>query len=424
MTQYSPVDWTYDLLPAHHKYLTFLKKVYRHEFRKNGFRRISTPLIEDKEIIKKSWFFYNPIITGETFDLNQNPSLWIFRAYLSNEIYNEIQPTYHYYMHELYKKTNSWIESIDVIWWDIIWENDPILEAIQIYINYTVLNKIGLKDKFSIFINSVWIEKEKIKYREELVTFYDNKRHLLSQESQELIDIDPMMIFNSKEEDEIILNSSAPSMTSKFLKKDSKLHYQKFKDYLDLLKIPYIEDHTLVLDSNLYTNSIWQFKTNTNDIMVTWYRYNSIAKNLWEPKEIPACWFHSDTWIIIRELIANDIKLKNKDKIDLFFVQLWDEAKSVILPLSIQAREAWINTVVSLWTPSMKEQILKAQRSKAKYIVIVWVMEARNWIFQVRNEEEWTQEEVKKENLINYIISKIWEENLDFYSPERDLIIK
>ena len=32
----------------------------------------------------------------------------------------------------------------------------------------------------------------------------------------------------------------------KFLKKDSKTHYLKFKEYLDLLKIPYIEDHTLV----------------------------------------------------------------------------------------------------------------------------------------------------------------------------------
>jgi len=78
-----------------------------------------------------------------------------------------------------------------------------------------------------------------------------------------------MMIFNSKEEDEVILNSSAPSMASKFLKKDSKAHYQKLKDYLDLLKIPYTEDHTLVLDSNVYTNSVWQFKTNTDDILVT-----------------------------------------------------------------------------------------------------------------------------------------------------------
>jgi histidyl-tRNA synthetase len=36
----------------------------------------------------------------------------------------------------------------------------------------------------------------------------------------------------------------------------------------------------------------------------------------------------------------------------------------------------------------MREQILKAQRSKAKYIVIVGLMEARSGIFQVRNNED------------------------------------
>lgn len=71
----------------------------------------------------------------------------------------------------------------------------------------------------------------------------------------------------------------------------------------------------------------------------------------------------------------------------------------------------------------MKEQMLKAQKSNAKYVVMVGVMEARNGIFQVRNQEEGTQEEIKKENLIDYIIEKIGTENLDFYSPEKDLVI-
>jgi histidyl-tRNA synthetase len=47
----------------------------------------------------------------------------------------------------------------------------------------------------------------------------------------------------------------------------------------------------------------------------------------------------------------------------LFFVQLGDDAKKIVLPVSLQARDAGINTVVSLGTPSMKEQMLKANRS-------------------------------------------------------------
>jgi histidyl-tRNA synthetase len=90
--------------------------------------------------------------------------------------------------------------------------------------------------------------------------------------------------------------------------------------------------------------------------------------------------------------------------------------------LSLAAREAWINTAVSLWTPSMKEQMLKANRSWAKYVVMVWIMEARSWVFQVRNTIDWTQTEVKKEELIDYIVEKIWKDKLDFYEPSRDLL--
>ena len=35
-----------DIFGEYQRYFTFLKKVARHEFRKNGFTRISTPVIE------------------------------------------------------------------------------------------------------------------------------------------------------------------------------------------------------------------------------------------------------------------------------------------------------------------------------------------------------------------------------------------
>jgi len=81
---------------------------------------------------------------------------------------------------------------------------------------------------------------------------------------------------------------------------------------------------------------------------------------------------------IIEKLKKRAISIKNKDSIDLYFVQLGDEAKRVVFPLSLQARERGINTLTSLGTPSMKEQMLKAQRIGSKYVVLVAVMEARS----------------------------------------------
>jgi histidyl-tRNA synthetase len=83
-------------------------------------------------------------------------------------------------------------------------------------------------------VNSNGIEKEKAKYKEELVNFYSDKKHLLTDESLELLESNPMKILSSSDEDERILSEKAPNIM-KFLKKDSKAHYTKFKEYLDLL---------------------------------------------------------------------------------------------------------------------------------------------------------------------------------------------
>jgi len=67
-----------------------------------------------------------------------------------------------------------------------------------------------------------------------------------------------MLLLQSEDEDEKIIATQAPSII-KFLKKDSKAHHQKFLEYLNILEIPYEEDHTLVSNNDYSTNSIWKF---------------------------------------------------------------------------------------------------------------------------------------------------------------------
>lgn len=43
-----------DIFGEYQRYFNFLKKVARHEFRKNGFTRISTPIIEMQDLIVRS----------------------------------------------------------------------------------------------------------------------------------------------------------------------------------------------------------------------------------------------------------------------------------------------------------------------------------------------------------------------------------
>ncbi len=436
MTDVKRVAWMNDFLPDEHKYFTFLKKVYRHELRKNWYRRISTPLLEYTSILEKVYSgtdimqktIYSFIDDeGNALSLRSDAAIWILRAYIDWNLWAEIQPVYLYHIDRSFRKDylwlTPWLKQFYTIWGEIIWEQDPVLDVQQIYINYKILSSIGLEGKYEVTINSFWNKKELEKYKEELRNFYENKKHLLSEESLKNLQENPLILLASSLEDEKILARLAPSPI-KFLKKESKEYYSKMKKYLDILNIPYREDHTLVHLLQYYNNSVWKISLKeTGESLVVGGRYDTMAQKMGYEAEIPASGFTVRVEKIIAMLKENNINIKSKDKIDLYFVQLGDEAKEVVLPLTLEAREKWINTLSSLGTPALKEQMLKAQRIGVKFVVMVWVMEARNGKFQVRNMEAGTQAEVKKEDLIEYIIEKIGREKLDFYDPAKELVM-
>lgn len=432
----SRVRWMQDILPEAHLYHTFLKKVFRHEFRKNWFKRITTPILEKKELFTWAVWLWTDIVDKEMYNLvdrkgrelvmKPESTAWIMRAYIENDMQSEPQPIFLYYVepHFRYDRPQKWrYREFYQVWAEIIWESDPILDAQLIYISYTVLNKIWLAWDFKVKINSIWTLKDRQKYLEELVNFYENKKHILSEDWLRKLETNPLRLLDTKIEDEIILANEAPKIT-KYLKKDSKEHYEKVKEYLELLWVPYEEDHKLVRWLDYYTHTVWEFVDNTwrNQWSFGWgWRYDVLSKKIWHNEEIPAVWFAMWMERLAEALVEKWIKIRDKDKIDLYFIQLWDEAKKIVLPLTLAAREAWINTLASLWTPSLKVQMKKANRINARYVVMVWIMEANSWIYQVRDMVEWTQEEVKKDDLINYIKAKVWEKSLDFYCPANDL---
>lgn len=415
-----------DVFPEDHKYLTFLKKVFRHEFRRWGFRRISIPSITSTDLYAQSGQAqFNEHTILDNYALKFDTSLSILDSYIRNEKKEEIQPVYYYYIDNLFEKDWGNLKQIYNIGWDIIGEKDPILDMECIFLLDRVFKAIWIEWKYSIRVNSVGLKKEQAKYCEALVDFYSDKKHLLSETSLKNLEENPMLLLNPENEDEEILLGQAPVMR-KFLKKHSKLHLEKFEEFMEMVWLEYEYDNTFLWSRPYYTNTVWEMVENeTWEILAHGWRYDTLSMDIDETlrKEIPATGFDTNVERLINLLKKSGISIRNKDQLDLFFVQLGDDAKKQVFPIAAEARKAWINTMTSLWTPSMKEQMLKAQRSGAEFVVIVGIMEARNWNWQLRNMKKGTQDEIKKDEIIDFIVSQIWKENLDFYSPVADLTI-
>ncbi len=381
-----------DIFGDYQRYFNFLKKVARHEFRKNGFTRISTPILEPKDLIVRSAGLGSDVVSKELYELRDKKDRelvmkpestpGVLRAYIENNFAEEPQPVYLYYIepHFRYDRPQKGrYRQFHQVGAEILGEVDPILDAKMIYIGCSMLDGLGLAGKYTVKINTLGLPKEREKYIIELQSFFEARRHLLDEIDLARLATNPLRLLDSKNEDVKELLKIAPKMTD-FLKKESAEFYTKVKEYLDILGVKYTEDHTLVRGLDYYSHTVWEWvdgSGRTQDSFGGGGRYDGLAKVLGHKNEIPAVGFAFGAERLIEAIIDTGVQLRNKDAIQLYFIQLGDEAKKIMLPLSIEARDRGLNSMLSLGTPSMKVQMKKANRLNARFVAIVGIMEAK-----------------------------------------------
>lgn len=426
-----------DIFGEYQRYFTFLKKVARHEFRTNGFTRITTPILEMKSLIVHSTGDSSDIVTKEMFDftdkwgrevvMKPESTPGVMRAYLEHML-EEPQPVYLYYIepHFRYDRPQKGrYRQFHQVGAEIIGEEDPILDAKAIYIMAQILDGLGLAGTYTVKINSLGVMKEREKYLLELQSFFENKKHLLDEIDLARLEKNPLRLLDSKNEDVKELLKVAPKMTD-FLKKDSLEFYNKVKEYLDILGVKYIEDHTLVRGLDYYSHTVWEFvdgSGRTQDAFGGGGRYDGLAKSIGYKTEVPAVGFAFGAERLIEAMIERGVQLKNKDKIHLYIMQLGDDAKKLALPLNIEARKRWLNSLLSLGTPSIKTQLKKANRVGARFVIVIGIMEAKKWVCQLKDMDKGTQVEIPLDAVLDVVIGEVGAESLSFYHPSRDWII-
>ncbi|MBC7498356.1 histidine--tRNA ligase [Candidatus Gracilibacteria bacterium] len=426
-----------DIFGEYQRYFTFLKKVARHEFRTNGFTRITTPILELKSLITHSTGDGSDIVTKEMFDftdkggrevvMKPESTPGVMRAYLEHML-EEPQPVYLYYIepHFRYDRPQKGrYRQFHQIGAEIIGEVDPILDAKAIYIMAQILDGLGLAGTYTVKINSLGVAKEREKYLIELASFFENKKHLLDETDLARLEKNPLRLLDSKNADVKELLKVAPKMTD-FLKKDSLEFYTKVKEYLDILGVKYEEDHTLVRGLDYYSHTVWELvdgSGRTQDALGGGGRYDGLAKSIGYKTEVPAVGFAFGAERLIEAMIERGVQLKNKDKIHLYIMQLGDEAKKLALPLNIEARKKGLNSLLGLGTPSIKVQLKKANRVGARFVIVIGIMEAKKGICQLKDMDRGTQIEMPLDNVLDAVIAEVGTDALSFYHPSRDFII-
>ena len=299
------VRGTQDWFGEQQRYYTFIKKVSRHIFRHFGFTRISTPIMEMRDLIVRSVGEHTDVVSKELYEfkdkkgrdlvLKPESTAGVMRSYLEN-FQNDPQPVYLYYIepHFRYDRPQKGrYRQFHQLGAEIIGERDPVLDAENIHMAVKILQDCGVGEKFTLKINTLGNTKEREAYIAELQAFFRGKSHLLDEIDQARVEHNPLRLLDSKNPDVREILPFAPKLRD-FFKKESNEYYESVKSYLDLLGIQYEEDPTLVRGLDYYCDVVFECVDNsgrTQDAYCGGGRYDGLATSLGSKNPVPAVGF-------------------------------------------------------------------------------------------------------------------------------------
>lgn len=418
---------THDILPDDHLYFSFIKKVVRHRCREAGFRRITTPMFENREVFNRGLGEVTDIVEKEMFTfesksgkklaLRPENTAGVVRSYLQHGMQQLPQPVELYYIEPFFRYSRPQkgrYRQFHQFGYEVIGEADPAIDAQVIYLSHKINQDLGIADRLSLQLNTIGSLEDRKQYNEDLINYYTGKERSLCEDCQKRMHRNPLRLLDCKEEDCQILASMAPKFDS-IMSAESKEHYELVKEYLDELGVKYEENPSLVRGLDYYTHTVFEFwsrKDGAQNATGGGGRYDGLVE-MFGGQPTPAMGYAAGLERIIDYMKEAGIRPPNKDALHVFVAQLGHIAKKRSLSLLNELRERGLHAVGAAGKGSIKSQMKVADRLQAKYCLILGQIEVQDNTIILRNMEKGSQETLPYEGIVDVVAKAIGENKLE-----------
>lgn len=421
-------------------YQTYIKKSVRHRARQAGFKRIDTPVFEDRRIFERGIGEHTDIVEKELFivsgpnrggeeekekndkqfALRPEFTAGICRAYVEAGMQQLPQPVQLYafgtcFRHDRPQKGRY--RQFHQFDFEIIGLRDASLDAQLIHVASKIFEDLKIRDRLTLQINNIGSSDNRKAYVEALKDYFIGKERSLSEQDKRRLQTNPLRLLDSKEEDTQILIKGAPKL-DQFISPESKEYHETLLEYLEELEIPYAQNSGLVRGLDYYGQTVFEFwdaSTGAQNAVGGGGRYDGLIELL-GGHPTPGVGFAAGVERVIWHMKEAGVTVPNKDQIDVFIAQLGPEAKKKCLKLVSDLREKGVHTVGALGEASLKSQMRLADKFEARYTLLLGKMEVKEGTIILRDMKAGKQKQIKYDDAIPMIIDLIGKKNLDKYN--------
>ncbi len=405
---------TKDMLPEDAYKWHYIESAFRKVAKTYGIREIRTPMFEHTELFLRSVGDTTDIVQKEMYTFNDkgNRSITLkpegtasaVRAFVENRLFNEAQPTKLYYITPAFRYENvqkGRLRQFHQCGLEVFGSNVASMDAEVIAVAMDTLKELGLKS-LSLNINNLGCPSCRPKYNEALKKFLADNYDGLCDTCKDRFEKNPMRILDCKEKKCHEITKNAPIILD-YVCEECSTHFNKVKEYLDILGLPYTIDPGIVRGLDYYTKTI--FEILTSDFTVCGGgRYDKLIEELGGP-DMPAVGFGMGVERLIMTLEKENIEMPKEKLFDLYIGARGEAESKYAFKLASDLRALGVKCEINHMGRSVKAEMKYANKLGAAFTTILGEDELTNRKVNLKRMSDGEIFEVSLEDLME--IAKI-----------------
>lgn len=387
-----------DCLPADSVNWQFLENILRNLVASYHYQEIRMPIVESTDLFKRSIGEVTDIVekemytftdrNGDSLTLRPEGTASCVRA--GNQhglLYNQQQRLWYLgpmFRHERpqkgrYRQFHQFgIEAYGLA--------GPDIDAEVILMSARLWRELGIMEHVTLELNSLGSSDDRQRFKSALVTYFEQHKDVLDEDSLRRLTTNPLRILDSKNPQVQTLFPEAPVLTD-YLSEESATHFASLQAFLTKAGINFRLNPNLVRGLDYYNNTVFEWTTDllgAQSTVCAGGRYDGLVEQL-GGKSSPAVGFALGMERLIL-LLAELDKLPPENSADLYVTSLGEDAQVAAMRIAETLRTSLPQLKIQLHCGggNFKKQMKKANASGAKYAVIIGQTEAENGQYGVK----------------------------------------
>ena len=402
-----------DMFPPDSTTFAHLENTARNVFTRYGYDEVRIPIMEKTQLFSRSIGEETDVVQKEmyTFDDRKGRSLTLrpeataglMRAFIENKLHQPGKVTKLFTFGPMFryerpqKGRMRQFHQLDV---EMIGASEPQADAELVLMLDTYLRQLGLK-QLSFEVNSLGCRQCRPVHRKALTNFFKSLPGYdeLCDDCKRRAETNPLRVLDCKVQRCRELTKDAPSIED-HLCDDCRTSYEEVLRILDASKVEYVKNPRLVRGLDYYVGLT--FEVTSTDIgaqtaVAGGGRYDGLIKQL-GGADVPATGF-----AIGMERLAFLAADAPMDRPDFFIAVLSPDAASPALQLAQQLRAAGFAGETGFASGSMKSRMRAADKSGARFCLILGDDELAGGDVTVKDMETGEQQSMPQSNIKDFI---------------------